>query len=924
MKKYISFLVFLSCLGLTTNLLLAQQTRLTGTVTDPENQQPLVGVSVAVKGKVIGTVTDAKGHFELATATPATLVISMVGYERQEVVVKENQPLAIALKSDVAELNQVIVSASRVEESSLRTPVTIEKMEARAIQQAPAATAFEALNSLKGVDMVTSGLTLRQINTRGFNNIGNSRFLQLTDGVDNQSAGLGFAAGSFFGVSDLDVESIELIPGAASALYGPTAFNGLLMTKTKSPFDFQGLTVQQKVGINHVNDPNGGGAKPFSETAIRYAKAFNNRLAFKLNASYIKGTDWYATDYSDIDPNTPVENRGNNNPGKNGLNIYGDEVASTLPGIGRVSRTGYLEKDVTTYDVYSLKANAALHYRISDKIEAIYQINVNQGTANYTSSSRNMLRDFRFTQQRLELKGANFFIRAYSVAENSQNAYNTRSLGQFINRTWVKDLSGNVVPIGKADATWFERYGAAYNGKVNGITSQNHTAARAFADEGRILPGTPAFDAAKDKYSHLYGLEGAGVLSLCKMYHVEGLYDFTPHFEWVSIQAGGNLRYYDMNTNGTLFDDKTNKVRVKEYGAFVQASKTLFEDKLKLTVSGRYDKNQSFAGNFTPRASAVFSPNTNHNFRVSYQTGFRNPTVVDQYIKLNVGPLILLGGAPSNSAGLNAYENSFTAASVGAFGAAFGQETAAGTPFAQAVAKHKDKLVKSAVPYIRPEQMQAFEIGYKGVINNRLLFDVSYYHGKYTNFLINQVVIRPNSAAVLAADGSINPAAAQEILSTTTRQTFQLYTNAADKVSTDGASGGVTVLLDKGYRLAANATWAQFNILDANPNNVPAFNTPKWKTNVTFSNARLTEKVGFSVSWHWQDAFLWYGTFTENRPGPVPAYNLIDAQVSYKLTKLKTMLKLGASNLGNNYVVQAFGSPAVGGLYYVSLTFDTH
>ena len=296
MKKHILFLAFLGCICLTNSILFAQQTRLSGTITDPENQQPLVGVSVSVKGKVIGTVTDTKGHFELATSTPATLVVSMVGYERQEVTVKDNQPLAIALKSDVAELNQVIVSASRVEESSLKTPVTIEKIEARAIQQAPAATAFEALNSLKGVDMVTSGLTLRQINTRGFNNIGNSRFLQLTDGVDNQSAGLGFAAGSFFGVSDLDVESIELIPGAASALYGPTAFNGLLMTKTKSPFDFQGLTVQQKVGINHVNDPNGGGAKPFSETAIRYAKAFNNRLAFKLNALYMKGTDGYLTD----------------------------------------------------------------------------------------------------------------------------------------------------------------------------------------------------------------------------------------------------------------------------------------------------------------------------------------------------------------------------------------------------------------------------------------------------------------------------------------------------------------------------------------------------------------------------------------------------------------------------------------------------
>ncbi|GAB2764514.1 TonB-dependent receptor [Rhabdobacter roseus] len=918
MRIYLVLILLLGQVGVTW----AQTQPIVGTVRDAETQLPLVGASIKLKGTQQGTVSNARGYFELSGTLPSTVIVSMVGYESQEIKVSDKTPLALTLRSVSTELNQLVVSASRIEESSLTSPITIEKMDARAIQQAPAATLFESLNNLKGVDMVTSGLTLRQINTRGFNNVGNSRFMQLTDGVDNQSAGLGFAAGSFFGVSDLDVESIELIPGAASALYGPTAFNGLLMTTTKNPFDYQGLTIQQKVGVNHVNDPAGGGAKPFFETALRYAHAFSNRLAFKVNASYLKGTDWYATDYSDIDRNTPPGERGTANPGRNGLNIYGDEVAATLPGIGRVSRTGYFEKDVTTYDVYSIKTNAALHYRISNSLEAIYQINLNQGTANFTSSSRNMLRDFRFTQQRLELKGTNFFVRAYSVAENSQNSYNTRSLGQFINRTWVRDLNGNVVPVNQADATWFERYGAAYRGAVGGVVGQNHEVARAFADQGRVQPGTPAFEREKEKYTQLYGLQGAGVFSLCKMYHAEGLYDFTPYFRVVSIQAGGNVRYYDMQTNGTLLDDKENRVRVPEYGAFVQASRALLREKLKITLSGRFDKNQNFAGNFTPRASAVYTVQENHHFRASYQTGFRNPTVVDQFIKLNVGPLILLGGAPSNSAGLNAYENSFTAASVGTFGGAFGQETATGTPFPEAVAKHKDKLVKSKVPYIRPEQMRAFEVGYKGVLRNRILLDASYYYGSYTNFLINQVVIRPNSASVTLPDGSINPAAAQEILSTATRQTFQLYTNASDQVSTHGASAGLTALLAGGYRLGANATWAQFNILDANPNNVPAFNTPRWKTNVTFSNARLTNHIGFSLAWHWQEAFLWYGTFTENLPGEVPAYSLIDAQISYKLPKLKSMLKLGASNLGNNYVVQAYGSPAIGGLYYLSVTFD--
>jgi iron complex outermembrane receptor protein len=90
------------------------------------------------------------------------------------------------------------------------------------------------------------------------------------------------------------------------------------------------------------------------------------------------------------------------------LNIYGDEVAQTLPNIGRVSRTGYEEKDLATYGVYSLKLSGALHYRITDKLEAIYQGNYNQGTAQYTGSNRFVINDFKFVQHKLELKGSNF------------------------------------------------------------------------------------------------------------------------------------------------------------------------------------------------------------------------------------------------------------------------------------------------------------------------------------------------------------------------------------------------------------------------------------------------------------------------------------------------------------------------------------
>jgi outer membrane receptor protein involved in Fe transport len=386
-----------------------------------------------------------------------------------------------------------------------------------------------------------------------------------------------------------------------------------------------------------VGDGTGLGAKPMSDLALRYAKVFNNKLAFKINASYLRGTDWYANDYTDIDPNTPAASRGANNPGRNALNIYGDEVAQTLPNIGRVSRTGYEEKDLATYGVYSLKLNGALHYRINDNLEAIYQMNFNQGTAQYTGSNRFVINDFQFIQHRFELKGSQFYIRAYSNQEISNNSYNTRSLGQQINRTWVRDLSGNIVTPDKADATWFQRYAAAFNGTINGVTAQNATQARAFADQGRLLPGTAAFDEARSRLIQTTGLSGAGIKSNCSLKHIEGLYDFSSVVKVFNLQVGGNYRKYYLDTEGTLFDDKGKNLTNDEFGLFTQASKSLFQDKLKVTLSGRYDKNQNFDGQFTPRASAVFSPTERHNFRASYQTGFRNPTISDQYIKLDVG-----------------------------------------------------------------------------------------------------------------------------------------------------------------------------------------------------------------------------------------------------------------------------------------------
>ncbi|HLP96156.1 MAG TPA: TonB-dependent receptor [Saprospiraceae bacterium] len=910
--------LLVSCLALTS---FAQKTSISGQIRDATSKESLAGVTLNVKNTPDRSQTDAKGQFVLETSAgyPLTLIISAVGYDPQEELVSTAGELDILLSANVNTLDQIVVTASRTEERALRSPVTVEKMDATAVRQVSALHYFDATANLKGMDMVTSGLTYKVINTRGFNDTGNARFLQLIDGMDNQSAGLGFTPGNLFGPSDLDVESVELIPGSASALWGPVAFNGLLHTKTKNPWDYQGLSVQTKLGVNHLNDSRGG-AQPLYEISARYATAWNDRLALKINASYFAGKDWYAQDYTDVNPNTPEALKGPNNPARNALNIYGDEVVGTLDSIGQVSRTGYEEYDLANYDVYSVRVNAALHYRITKGLELIGACNYNQGTANYTGSSRYVLNNFAFTQPRVELRGKNFFVRAYASSENSNDSYSTRNLGQKLNRTWVRDLNGNVVPEDQADDTWFLRYRTAFSGDISGVNGGDHQAARAFADQGRYLPGSADFDREKERLIATPGLPGAGILSKSKLYHVDVQYNLSSLVRVFDLQAGGNFRRYDMNTGGTLFDDKDGGVTNNEYGAFVQASKSLIDNKLRLVGSVRYDKNESFEGRFTPRISAVVSPVDNHHFRLSYQSGFRNPTMGDQYISLNVGPIVILGGAPDNSRGWNAYENSVTAASVGAFFQGFQQSLAQGVPFPDAVFANKDKFVKSDVPFIKPERNQTYEIGYKALVNDVFSWDINYYYSQYTDFIINQVVIRPNNADVLGPDGTINPAVAEDFLNNDVLA-FQLYTNAADKVSTQGATLGIQYQLPKGYRIGANTTWSDFNIQDANPNNIPAFNTPRWKANLSLSNARVTDRIGFQVSWRWQEAFDWYGTLNELRPGTVEAYHWLDAQVSYRLPRIKTTLKVGANNLTNQYIVQAYGSPAVGGVYYLSMTY---
>ncbi|MBT8185420.1 MAG: TonB-dependent receptor, partial [Eudoraea sp.] len=197
------------------------QTVVNGTVTD-ENGEPVPGANVVIVGKAIGTTTDFDGIFNLETSEipPFQLRITSIGYsEAIADVTANNQTLAITISEAQTLLDEIVVSASRTPERIFESPVTVERMDIKTIQSAASPTFYDALENLKGIDLNTNSLTFKSVNTRGFATFANNRFMQLVDGMDNSSPALNFPLGNLLGMSELDVNTVELLPGASSALY---------------------------------------------------------------------------------------------------------------------------------------------------------------------------------------------------------------------------------------------------------------------------------------------------------------------------------------------------------------------------------------------------------------------------------------------------------------------------------------------------------------------------------------------------------------------------------------------------------------------------------------------------------------------------------------------------------------------------------
>ena len=595
-RNLLSFLFFLF---ITINS--SAQHTIKGTVYDGKSKETLIGANIVVTNSGKGTMTDFDGFFQIEVSSlPAEIEVSFIGFTLKTVNVQSTKALSIFLTEDKLVLSEVVIIDSRLTEKQKQSPITVEVMDIIAIKETPAASFYEGLGALKGVDVTSASLGFKIINTRGFNSTSPVRSLQIIDGVDNQSPGLNFSLGNFLGSSELDLKKIEIIVGANSALYGPNAFNGVISMETKDPFQFRGFSAQIK-----------GGDRNLSEIAIRMADVYTNaqgedKLGYKFNFFRMSAFDWVANNYDQAyDTPSSILNPG----GYDAVNVYGDEYYAEwndikeFPGLGTFHRTGYKEEDLADYNTENFKMNGSFFYKPTEKTELIYSTNYGTGTTIYQGDNRYSLKNLKFYQNRLEFRQKDkFFIRLYETHEDAGNTYDIVATANSLmnmakdNFTWAsdyatlwkdyvpqiqqlegwvpievlnEDTNGNGLP-DILDPGFYE----AWQNNAQSVLDANQDALVGFhqlvsdsinnmvGQQGYayLQPGTPEFEEAfnnittqtrYDKNGNLVG--GTMFYDKSKLYHAQAEYKFD--IGKSKFTVGANARMYKPDSDGSIFDD---------------------------------------------------------------------------------------------------------------------------------------------------------------------------------------------------------------------------------------------------------------------------------------------------------------------------------------------------------------------------------
>ena len=822
-------------------------------------------------------------------------------------------------KDTVVNMDDIVVLASRRSEVLMASSASTQLVGNKYFRNSASPSFFDALGNLKGVQMITPSMGFRILNARGFNNTTNVRFVQTVDGLDVQSPHIGSPIGNALGPSDLDIDKVELLPGAAASLYGMNAINGLADFATKDPFTHKGLSVQQKVALTHLNN-NDVGSQVYRETSIRYATSFSKNWAVKLNMTYMGGYDWVANDTRDLSPliNASTGLIGMDNPAADPVNGYGNESSNrrTLTLAGKsyvVSRTGYYEKEVTDYQLSNLKGDATIKWKNNRGTELTYVFRAALMDNVYQRANRFRLDNYWLQQHAVQLQAKGLKANIYYNGESTGDSYNLRSMAENLERTTV------------TDAQWFNIYSNAFLFANNGTTppAELHQLARAVADQKRPIPGTDNFNSSLQRLQQINNWDSGAALKVRAAFVQADLqWDPTEQFlsgfkkaTGIELLTGLDFRQYITQPDGNYFinpeQGKSGKpLLYKKTGAFLSLHRNLFQKTLRIGLAIRADKNDYFKTYFSPRITSVWRPTSNTTVRANFQIGYRFPIIFEAFSNVNSGGVKRVGGLPVMSQGI--FENGWLQNSISSFQAAVLKDMNTGNILLpDAIAKNQSLLKKNPYTYLQPERVRSLEIGFRQrLLQGRLMIDADAYLNRYNAFIAQVNIAVPQSNVADSIPFYLSDRAKQK--------PYRMWTNSTSVVQNYGYSLGLNYVQPRSIMLNAQLSFTKLSKKEKQDGLEDGFNTPAWTSSVSISSNELFQQWKLGAAWRWQDSFEWTSFLVS---GKVNAFHTLDAFVGYEFKKQPVALKAGGTNILNQYYQSFLGGPSIGGFYYLSLKF---
>ncbi|MDD2797177.1 MAG: TonB-dependent receptor [Bacteroidales bacterium] len=368
MKKNLIFLLAFLCVA---SNLFAQQMKVSGVVKSSDENEPLIGVNISVKGTTRGVVTDLDGKYTINVSADEKLTFQYVGYSPITMVVKKSQTvLNVTLTPDSKMLQEVVAVGYGYQKKSLVTGA-IASLSSKEMDRSGLMRADEALQGkAAGVTvMANSGQPgeAMSIRIRGIGTNGNASPLYIVDGTSTDNIEF---------LNPRDIESMEVLKDAASsAIYGARGANGVVMITTKKGKigDKMSIRYDYNYGIQNLRKKMDL-LDARSYAIIQNEAAFNGGQTLPFSAADMaklgKGTDWQE---EILNKNAPIENHQITLAGgaeKSAYNIsasYFNQEGIFAPGKSNFDRWTFRESTDHNYWSDKLKVGQSLTLSMVNK-----------------------------------------------------------------------------------------------------------------------------------------------------------------------------------------------------------------------------------------------------------------------------------------------------------------------------------------------------------------------------------------------------------------------------------------------------------------------------------------------------------------------------------------------------------------------------